>query len=429
MGGLSQELIEEGESVEGIPVCCEVCALEGTADAACTSVCKRGLCERARDDHMAAAYMLGGACNPAVTDCGFHFENCMLFDALHPQLIDKVDNADDLLYGLSVDCNASAVNAARPDGLFKYLELLDGIPGAVGDLGEVEDVVGYCQDAAQGDGTDGGAGDLDGGGDTGGGSPPPPPRGLPVPCGPYAEQRYWVRPTNNFATWTERSEGVGIRGRDRYPMAIESGGIEYTVLPCDGGSERCLRVDELSVRLRDPDSGFAMALTLVESSSMLAMSTSERFEVPAGGLQLAVRYDWGADQDVLVRASNTDPVQGEIDERGRSISLLELVASSPVDGDAVLSLRGDLVNTQPVPEIVVASGSAWNRITLRSSTRDAESDPVVHAWMIPGVGTWRGDAVEVELPVGRHAVLLYADDVHRARGVTAGWVEISAGGL
>ena len=94
----------------------------------------------------------------------------------------------------------------------------------------------------------------------------------------------------------------------------------------------------------------------------------------------------------------------------------------------VLSLYGDLVTTQPEPEILMSPGSAWNRVALSASTIDAESDPIAHSWMIPGVGTWRGDSIEVELPVGRHAVILYADDVHRARGVAARWVEISQGG-
>ena len=42
-----------------------------------------------------------------------------------------------------------------------------------------------------------------------------------------------------------------------------------------------------------------------------------------------------------------------------------------------------------------------------------------------GVGNWLGDSIALGLPVGRHAVVLYADDVHRARGVAARWVEVT----
>jgi hypothetical protein len=219
-----------------------------------------------------------------------------------------------------------------------------------------------------------------------------------------------------------------MQDQDEYRMTVDAGGIEYTVLPCEETSARCMRIDKLSARLREAGTGFGMTVTLVEPSSMLTMSTGGRFEAPSGALLFDVRYDWDRDRAVLVRQANTQPVDGYVDVTNGSIDL-PLVATSRTDGSAFLSLYGDLVNTQPVPEIAVGSGSAWNRITLRASTFDAESDPVTHSWMIPGVGTWQGDFVEVELPIGGHPVILYADDVHRARGVTAQWVEISSGGL
>ena len=95
---------------------------------------------------------------------------------------------------------------------------------------------------------------------------------------------------------------------------------------------------------------------------------------------------------------------------------------------ATVSLHADLVNTQPLTEIVQGPGGAWNRVSLTAQTFDAEVDPIIHQWMIPGVGTWRGDRIEVELPIGRHVVILRADDVHRSRGITAQWIDIRPGG-
>lgn len=48
--------------------------------------------------------------------------------------------------------------------------------------------------------------------------------------------------------------------------------------------------------------------------------------------------------------------------------------------------------------------------------------------MIPTVGTWTGDDIKVDLPAGRHAVILRAEDVHRSRGVAATWIVIERSG-
>jgi hypothetical protein len=46
-------MTEQGTNELGDPICCEVCAVEDTADDACEALCKHGLCRRARDAHIA----------------------------------------------------------------------------------------------------------------------------------------------------------------------------------------------------------------------------------------------------------------------------------------------------------------------------------------------------------------------------------------
>jgi len=113
---------------QGDPICCEVCAEKDTADQACDAMCNWLACDQARDDHIWMANELG-IC--AFSDCGFDFDSCMVFSALHPQLIILQGVFVDA-YLLEADCNASAMDPARPDGLFEYLEDLNGIPNAGG---------------------------------------------------------------------------------------------------------------------------------------------------------------------------------------------------------------------------------------------------------------------------------------------------------
>lgn len=432
---------EQGFNVPGPPVCCEVCATKGSADQACDVACKRGLCERAYDEHYAVGQDLDGCAPP---DCGFNFTACMDTNQLHIQWIDLLltDAANDPPYALQAKCDAVAADPVRADGLFEYLEDLDGIPGARGELANVEDVVGYCQPEPLGATDDGpppvttlsgddagadssGTGTADG--DAGGAPPEPPSR--PQPCSAYAEQRFWVRPTNNFGTWNRQSSGVGVDAGATYPVTVTDGGIAYTLLPCPGGDDtQCLRIDQLAVRLVHPDSGLVVGLGLVQPSGSIPMSSTGSIDVPPGALSFAVRYEQEG-RETLIMAKNDQSVLGHVDARGGVLQLTDITASSD-DGSllATMTLHADLTNTQPSTEIVQGAGSAANRVSLTALTVDAELDPIEHSWVIPRVGSWTGDHIEVELPAGRHAVILRADDPHRSRGIAAKWVEISPSG-
>ncbi|MCA9650632.1 MAG: hypothetical protein KC501_12025, partial [Myxococcales bacterium] len=67
-----------------------------------------------------------------------------------------------------------------------------------------------------------------------------------------------------------------------------------------------------------------------------------------------------------------------LDRVDGTVERLELVASRDGGGpSARLSLRGDLLDTQPIPELLVTPGSTWNRVVLSASTIDAELDPII----------------------------------------------------
>jgi hypothetical protein len=426
-------------NVPGSPVCCEVCARKDTADDACQERCKVDLCERAYDEHYTVGQVLG-TCRGST--CGFSFEACMDTSLLHVQFLDISVNLTPVLvpYGLRTKCSAAATDPARPDGLFRYLEGLDSIPGARGSLAEVDDVVGYCEDrpvSTAGDeapvattlGGDVGADSSGTGAGSGGVVEPSAPPRRPRACGPWADDRFWVRPTNNFGRWNHYSTGIGFDGDATYPVTVTGGGIAYTLLPCEGPEdEQCMRIDQLSVELLQPGSGAALSLGLMEQSRLLPYSTDGHLEVSRGAFRFVVHHEHD-ERETLVIAQNDEPVQAHVDPRSGLLHLTNITASSD-DGAvaASLSLHADLHNTQPITEIVGSTGGAGNHVSLTAASFDAEHDPIEHHWMIPGVGRWVGDHLDVELPVGRHAVILRAVDVHRSQGVTARWITVNPSG-
>ncbi len=166
---------------------------------------------------------------------------------------------------------------------------------------------------------------------------------------------------------------------------------------------------------------------MLRPSALLPIAPDGTFEIPGDHLNFAARYSF-AGEDVSLEASNVGAVDGTIDMHLRKVVLKEFSATSSGGGQtATLLLSGDLSNTQPSPEVVVVKPK-WNQVSLSAMTTDAENDPVSHSWMIPGVGTWSGDRVDVTLPIGRHAVVLYAEDVHRSVAVDATWVTITTPG-
>jgi hypothetical protein len=437
-------IAEQGTNVPGSPICCEVCAVEGTADDVCESTCKHELCSRARDIHVMVGQRLSGFDVCGLVDCGFSFEACIDTNLLHIQAIVTNQNPTQF-YGLQASCHAGADEPARADGLFTYLEELDGVPGASGSLGNVQDVVAYCLDAQAGGATDmppesttlvgTSTPPLDDGADSTGGTgvatdtgeaPDPGRVPTPVPCGPYAEERFWVRPTNNFGTWNEVSGGVLGNGAAMYDAVVTGGGISYTMFPCEGvPGATCIRLDRLSVQLAETASGLVMRLSMQEDPLPMPITDQGHFDVPPGAVRLAVRYGREG-EPWLVAATNAERARGHIDAIARTIRIEGLGASSE-QGDtlATLALEGTLTNTQPRTEIVESHSPRDGSLLLTAETVDAELDPIEHQWTIPGVGSWRGDAITPSLPPGRHAVILYADDVHRARGVAARWLDVA----
>jgi hypothetical protein len=208
-------------------------------------------------------------------------------------------------------------------------------------------------------------------------------------------------------------------------MPVTDGGIAYTMLPCPAADDtRCLRIDQLSARLSQSEEDLVVSLGLIEHSALLPVSQAGRFDVPPGALRFAVRYEH-ENGEALVMAWNHEEVRGHVDAQEGLLRLPGITASSD-DGAALatMSLHATLVNTQPTTTILQSAGAAWNRISLTAQTFDAESDPITHHWTILGVGTWTGDHIDVELPAGRHVVVLRADDIHRARGIAARWIDI-----
>lgn len=369
-------------------------------------------------------------------DCGFNYTACMDTNFLHVQFFDLF-NEDLQPYGLQARCRARANEPARADGLFAYLEDIVGVPGASGALGDVEDVVGYClglqgnaeTEATQTSGSSAtgepGEGVDSTGGGTGNDDVPTPDRGhVPAPCGSHATERYWVRPTNNFGAWTETAGGIGV-GSATHGANVTSGGIAYTLLPCAGmASTRCIRIDRLSVLLSRTDGSLAVLLTLEDVPASMPLTDEGSFDVAPGALRLQVRDVHDARQQSIV-ATNPSRARGKIDARSRTARLDELIVSSE-QGDvlATMSLAANLTNMQPSTSIEASYDARSGNLLLEAETFDADRDPIVHHWMIPGTGRWRGDAIAITLPVGRHAVILYADDVHRARDVAARWVDV-----
>ena len=431
---LSPAVLDEKANEPGDPICCEVCAQQGTADQACDAVCNWLACDRARDEHVAMANDLGTC---VFSDCGFDFEFCMSVEGLHPQLI-IIGEEFVGSYALEAHCNAHAMDPARPDGLFEYLEQLDGVPSARGSTADVTDVVQWCLDRLAGSTGEGGTGVISGGevgsgadttaggmgaGGSDGGPPSPPPR-----CGPWAMQRNAANPTHNFGIWSAKSNGMGADSVSSYPVTITGGAVEYSVLPCEGVTE-CIRLDRLTVTLVESGGPLELALNLLERTPLMPIGAAGVVDVPVGVLHFGIRYEW-EHTDRLVYASNTNSAQIRVDLDHGEVELLDVIASSDTgEFMANLSLYGDLVNTQPRPKILVAPGSSPNSVVLTAQTIDAESDPISHHWMVLGEGAWIGDSVEVSLPAGRHPVVLYAQDVHEARGVAATWVEVAEGGV
>jgi hypothetical protein len=226
--------------------------------------------------------------------------------------------------------------------------------------------------------------------------------------------------------WNEVSKGVGGVPPATSMASVTGGGIAYTMFPCEGApGATCLRIDQLSAQLIELGSELVMHLGLVEDSMLMPVSAQGRFEVPAGALRLAVRYAWD-DQEQLHLVRNDQPAIGYLDTIARSLHIEGLgVSSEQGDMLVTLSLAADLTNIQPSTEIIASRDIEHGGLRLAAQTFDADFDPIVHHWMILGVGSWRGDSIAPSLPVGRHAVILYADDVHRARGVAARWVEVT----
>lgn len=418
----------------GDPICCEVCAKKGTADQACEDMCNWQACDRARDDHKTIGEQLGFCTLPT---CGFDFELCMQSDNPHLQAMTFIDETFHI-YLLEARCEALAMDPARPDGLFEYIEELDGIPNAGGMLADITDVANWCISVAEADTSASATGNISisataGGdgmgvdttaGDTEGGDASP---GEPVPCGHWAGMRTGPHPSNNFGTWNQSSGGVGLNDTSSYSAVVTDGGIEYSVFPCNGASQECLRIDRLSVRLEQSNPPIVVDLNLRNRTSLMPISAIGTADIPIDTLEFEALYKWNQ-APRIIQTSNTKIAHATIDITNGTIELIDLEASSNT-GDLVanLSLYGDLVNTQPRPEILVSPGSSWNEITLSAQTIDAEIDPIVHHWMVMGHGTWSGDSVTLSLPEGRHAVVLYADDVHESRGISATWVDIAQG--
>ncbi|MEX1366492.1 MAG: hypothetical protein AB1Z98_25435, partial [Nannocystaceae bacterium] len=410
------------------------CAKKGTADQACDAMCNWLACDRARDDHLNMGNQLG-ICE--LPNCGFDFDLCVAFSGPHVQWINVVDGlfgGQDDFYILEADCSAHSVDPSRPDGLFDYLDALDGVPNARGSTAQVTDVVQWCIDKVA-EGTGGGhsgtagppVGDGGGADTTAGSDPPPPPPPLPERCGPWARQRNGANPTDNFGSWDGLSEGSGFDGVTSHPVDVFGGGVEYSVMRCHGVTEQdCLRIDRLSVRLVNPAASVTIDVSLLERTDPFPIAPDGSVELPIGSLKLGARYEHET-AGALVHVSNSATAQWRVEPGQGTIELLGLEASSDGELQASLSLRGSLLNTQPRPAIVVAPGGSWNEIVLSASTVDAELDPVTHRWMVLGHGSWTGDEIELSLPAGRHAVVLYADDVHGARGIAATWVEIGNG--
>jgi len=435
---------EEGMNVLGEPTCCEVCTLSDTADDACKATCKYELCSRAKDAHIMVGQQLSGLSGCGLVDCGFDFDTCMTTNALHVQSINTGEGLPEF-YGLQASCFAHADDSTRADGLFAYLEDLDGIPGASGSLADVEDVVAYCldlhasgatgpaEDPTAGGGStpplDDGAdstGGLGGSTDTSGEAPSPGRGTTPAPCGPYARERFWVRPSNNFGTWNVVDGSlIGIDAATHEARVID-GGISYTVFPCTGAPRAdCIRLDRLSVHLTEVDSGLVIRLSLLDDPGLMPVTDQGHFDVPAGALRLAIRYEQEDRQRVVI-ARSSERARGHIDTRTRTLRLEALDATSEHgDALAIPSLEASLSNTQPRTEIIESRDARDGSSVLVARSSDADGDPIVHRWMIPGVGTWRGDTIAPSLPPGRYAVILYADDVHRARGIAAQWLEVS----
>lgn len=269
------------------------------------------------------------------------------------------------------------------------------------------------------------------GGNTSAGEPPTPGKepAPPTQCGPWAEERFWVRPTNNFGAWNETSAGVYAMDAAAHEALVDAGGISCTMFPCiDSSGAECIRIDQLSAQLVDASSRFVMRLSMVDDSSLIPVTSRGHFEVPPGALRMTVRHELN-DQQRLFTATNSEQAHGRIVDDARSMYIQGLTVSSE-QGEAIatLALSAKLTNTQPSTKIIESRDPRDGRLLLRAETFDADLDPVIHRWIIPGVGSWRGDVISPALPVGRHAVILYADDVHRARDASARWLEIAPTG-
>ena len=434
---------EHGMNVPGTPICCEVCAVKDRADDVCESTCKYDLCSRAQDSHIAIAEDLAPENDCLTTGCGFGFQTCMDTDLLHVQAITfPVEfNQLPIFYSMQASCDAHAENAARADGLFAYLEDLDGIPGAHGDLANVDDIVAYCLDQqaahATGEPPDPMTGSStfppsDGADSTGAGpagttgDPPDPGLPTPAPCGPWAMERFWTRPSNNFGTWNETSGGVGGVGGMTSMMSVSGGGLVYTLFPCGSApGATCIRIDQFSAQLADFGTGLVIRLGLVEDSGLMPLSDQGDFTVPTGALRFTVEYSTDGGRDRFIVRNDQEAI-GHIDTSSRAVRVDNLgVSSERGDMLAQLSLAADLTNAQPRTKIIQSRDQHRGGLVLTARTFDPDSDEVVHHWMIPGVGSWRGESISPSLPPGRHPVILFADDMHRARGVAARWVELT----
>lgn len=239
-----------------------------------------------------------------------------------------------------------------------------------------------------------------------------------------------MRPTNNFGAWDE-VEG-GVLGVDAATQAarVTNGGISYTIFPCSGApNAECIRIDRLSVELTEAGSGLVMHLSMLDDSELMPITDQGHFDVPPGSLRFRVRYERAEHQAVL-STRNTGAVRGSIDTRARTIRVEELHLASDQGEPVVTStLEARLTNIQPKARIVESRDARSGRSVFTAESFDADGDPLVHHWTIPGVGSWRGNAISPPTAPGRYAVILYADDEHRSRGVAARWLEVRPSGV
>jgi hypothetical protein len=360
----------EGDQTAG-RLCCEGNPPVATADAGCSDICLRELCEAAKVDHMSRCESCG------LYDCGFDMSNCLAGGA-HKQFVTCLALQLPYSYTLTASCSAYNNEDRNPDGSFGFLEQ----PVNIDTTNDPE----IC-------------------------NPPSnlehdPPRGLGQYKGSESDG------TVARVTWTMAGAGGEEQSED---LAVD---FQYAMLPCAASPDECIQLTALDLTLPTTEVlGMTLTharLSVISVTEAPRMERDGRFHFSDGSLRVLMQaYVNGF--PLLLSGWNAGEARGRVSPAGDQLSLIDLrfeLEDSVIAAALEISIMGHYDARRPNAQItqVGAPAGCDEPVTLLATSWDDDLEPLTHRWWIRDVGTFEGPAIEVVLAAGEHDVMLTSFD-------------------